>query len=256
MTRPIEEVHSVLALRSEGLGARRIARLTGIPVKTVQGWITDPKVALERPPHSGLDCKGKCEPWVNVHRQNYAYLLGMYLGDGHMVRVGGSYRLSIYCDLKYPGIISEVRKSVETAMPKNRVNAIPRDGCTAVGSYSTHWPCLFPQHGKGMKHERPIVLAPWQRAIVEQYPRPFVRGLIHSDGWRGENVAIRTTDLAIEYHTYTRYQISNRSDDIRGLFCWALDLIDVHWTQSYKWTISVARRKDVHYLDSFVGPKR
>ena len=107
-----------------------------------------------------------------------------------------------------------------------------------------------------MKHQRPIVLEPWQREIVEQYPRAFIRGLIHSDGWRGNNVAIRHTELAIEYRTYTRYQFTNRSDDIRGLFCWALDLIGVHWTQSNRWVISVARRKDVHYLDSFVGPKR
>ena len=30
-----------------------------------------------------------------------------------------------------------------------------------------HWPCLFPQHGPGRKHERPIVLEHWQRVIVD-----------------------------------------------------------------------------------------
>lgn len=47
-----------------------------------------------------------------------------------------------------------------------------------------HWPCLFPQHGPGRKHERPIVLEHWQREIVEQHPGPFLRGLFHSDGCR------------------------------------------------------------------------
>jgi hypothetical protein len=107
-----------------------------------------------------------------------------------------------------------------------------------------------------MKHERRIVLEPWQKDVVEAKPRPFVRGLIQSDGWRGRNVAIRETELVIQRRYYTRYQFTNRSNDIRNLFCWALDMLDVHWTQSNQWTISVSRRKDVHYLDSFVGPKR
>jgi hypothetical protein len=34
------------------------------------------------------------------------------------------------------------------------------------------------------KHERPIVLARWQRAVIAAHPRELVRGLIHSDGCR------------------------------------------------------------------------
>lgn len=60
-------------------------------------------------------------------------------------------------------------------------------GCTEVICWSKHWPCRFPQHGPGKQHERPIVLAEWQREIVETLPEPFVRGLIHSDGCRGMN---------------------------------------------------------------------
>ena len=180
----------------------------------------------------------------------------MYLGDGHIVRIRNVYKLCIYCDNKYPGIMNEVENALFEVMPKSKVGRAQRDGCVAVQSHSQHWPCFFPQHGKGMKHERRITLDRWQKDIVQQWPRPFLRGLLHSDGWRGDNVAIRTTDLAIEYRTYTRYQFSNRSDDIRRLFCDACDQLGVHWTQSNQWTISVARRKDVHYLDSFIGPKR
>jgi hypothetical protein len=106
-----------------------------------------------------------------------------------------------------------------------------------------------------MKHQRPILLEPWQEKLVVAEPRHFIRGLIHSDGWRGYNVAVRRKGEIVERRLYTRYQFSNRSADIRDLFCWALELIDVHRTQSNEWTISVSRRKDVACLDTFVGPK-
>ena len=32
-----------------------------------------------------------------------------------------------------------------------------------VASFSKHWPCLFPQHGPGRKHERKIELTPGSR---------------------------------------------------------------------------------------------
>lgn len=179
----------------------------------------------------------------------------MYLGDGCISRHARAYRLRISCADAYPQIKDEVERAIRRVLPA-KVGRVQSVGCTEVGAYSVHWPCFFPQHGAGVKHKRPIVLEPWQKLVVDRSPRPFLRGLLHSDGWRGENVAIRKTELAIEYRTYTRYLFSNRSEDIRNLFCYACDLIGVHWTQSNEWTISVARRKDVHYLDSFIGPKR
>lgn len=257
MTRPLAQVAEVLALRTEGLGARRIARRTGIPIKTVQEWIKAPVRALSRPKESGSDthCVG-CNPWINLDHASYSYLLGAYLGDGHIVRNRSSFRLVVSCDEKYPAIISEVGVAIERTIPGQPVLQAQREGCIAVISHSKHWPCYFPQHGPGLKHDRVIRLDPWQEHVVEASPRRFLRGLIHSDGWRGDNVAIRHTELAIEYRTYTRYQFSNRSEDIRKLFCWACDMTGVHWTQSNQWTIAVSRRKDVHYLDSFIGPKR
>jgi hypothetical protein len=58
--------------------------------------------------------------------------------------------------------------------------------------------CLFPQHGPGRKHERPIVLAGWQQSITRRHPKQLIRGLIDSDGCRsgtsrspiGESVAL------------------------------------------------------------------
>jgi hypothetical protein len=60
-----------------------------------------------------------------------------------------------------------------------------------VNSYSQQWPRLFPQHGSGRKHLRPIVLEPWQRGIVEQHPEDFIRGCLDSDGCRHRRIVRR-----------------------------------------------------------------
>jgi hypothetical protein len=86
---------------------------------------------------------------------------------------------------------------------------------------------------------------------VHAASKPFVRGLIQTDGWRGVNrVRAKGRDYA-----YPRYQFSNRSDDIRKLFTDACDRLGVAWRQWTRYHVSVARRGAVAYLDSFVGPK-
>ena len=99
------------------------------------------------------------------------------------------------------------------------------------------------------------MLEPWQRELVAGDPRPLIRGLIHSDGWRGTNWTERRVAGTTKRYTYPRYQFSNRSADIRGIFTDALDLLGIAWRQSNQWTISVARRAAVAALDAFVGPK-
>ena len=89
-----------------------------------------------------------------------------------------------------------------------------------VGSYWKQWRCLFPQHGPGKKHSRQIELVDWQREIVERCPGALLRGLIHSDGWRGLNRVF----VKGRWYEYPRYQFSNRSADIRRIFTDACDI--------------------------------
>jgi hypothetical protein len=56
-------------------------------------------------------------------------------------------------------------------------------------------------------------------------------------------------------YAYPCYQFSNRSDDIRGLFTYACDLVGIEWRPWGCWHISVARRASVARLDEFVGRK-
>lgn len=118
-----------------------------------------------------------------------------------------------------------------------------------------HWPCLLPQHGAGRKHERPIVLHPWQRAILEDHPGPFLRGLFHSDGSRVRNWATQIVAGEKKRYDYPRWQFTNYSEDILGLCTWALDLVEVAWRRSSRTHVSVSRREAAARLDALIGPK-
>jgi hypothetical protein len=159
----------------------------------------------------------------------------------------------IFGDAEYESIAKEVATAMRAVAPHVKVRQQLRRSartCLTTDSYWRSWPCLFPQHGTGPKHERSIALAPWQREITTAHPEALIRGLIHSDGCRVVN-AIRSKGRA---YSYPRYQFSNRSDDIRAIFCEHLDLLGIPWRQMNRWNISVARREGVARLDEFVGP--
>jgi len=118
------------------------------------------------------------------------------------------------------------------------------------------WRELIPQHGPGRKHERPIVLTPWQRAIVERHPWPFVRGLIHSDGCRTRNrFQTRLPSGRVAECADPRYFFSNLSAEIRGMFCESCEQLGLRGTQSNHRNISISHRASVALLDEHVGPK-
>jgi hypothetical protein len=58
-----------------------------------------------------------------------------------------------------------------------------------------------------------------------------------------------------KWYEYPRYQFSNRSADIQGIFTDACDRAGIEWRQMNEWTISVAQRASVETLDHFIGPK-
>jgi hypothetical protein len=166
-------------------------------------------------------CSGESPPL-----QPYLYLLGQYLGDGCISKMGRSWVLRIATCDDYPGIRAEVTAAIHSLVP-NRVNLVSSVGCTYVNCITRKWLHLLPQHGIGAKHKRPIVLEPWQAEFVATDPRPLIRGLIHSDGWRGTNWTTRTVGGTTKKYTYPRYQFSNRSDDIRSILTDALDRLEI-----------------------------
>ena len=196
--------------------------------------------------------------WRPSDPVSYSYLLGLYLGDGCVSPHLRTARLVITLDQRYPGVVEQARAAAETCLDGRRASVLPvaGSGAIVVQSYWRGWLDVFPQWGSGPKHERPIVLADWQQAIVDAHPRPFLRGLIHSDGCRTVNrFTTRLPSGRVAEYAYARYFFSNLSADIRALFCASCERIGVRWTQSNPRNISVAHRRSVVTLDAFIGPK-
>ena len=196
--------------------------------------------------------------WYPPDAPSYSHLLGLYLGDGHLARHPRTYRLVITCDLAYPALVEACRASIaSTGLPRRvRTHADSERRCVRVVADSKRWPEAFPQHGPGRKHNRKIELAPWQRVIVDRFPQEFLRGLLHSDGCRTINCfKTRLPSGRVAEYAYPRWFFSNRSDDIRGLFCEYCERLGIRWTQSNPRNISIAHRASVALVDSFVPVK-
>src|SRR4051812_4814871 len=238
-----QERETVERLLADGFNDCEIARRTGIPRPTVRGW----RIAPPRPRAPAV-----LDP-ATLPQADYAYLLGLYLGDGYLARhPRGVYALRIALDERYPGILAGCTAAMRAVASQNRVFEVECPGCVEIKCYSQLWPQLFPQHGPGRKHERPIILEYWQQRIVSAEPEAFLRGLIHSDGCRFTNT-VRRGDKT---YAYPRYNFTNASADIRGLFTDTCDWLGIAWRQMNARNISVAKRDSVARLDAFVGPKR
>jgi hypothetical protein len=242
-SRTRSDYREVKALAAAGLSDYAIAARLGIPRSTVHNWRH-----RDSPPHA-TRTKGDGMP---SDASAYAYLLGIYLGDGHVV----SGRLEIYLDAEYPGIVAEVERSIATAYPQARIRKDKRPGAIRIIATGPDWDVAFPQHGPGKKHLRPIVLETWQREMTEANATWFLRGLIHSDGCRCLNDFTLTLPSGkTKRYSYPRYFFSNLSDDIRGLFASHCELMGIRWTRSNPRNLSVSHRDSVRLLDSFIGPK-
>ncbi len=254
--RSLGDVRAVFDLKTRGLTDREVAAETGVPVNTVRAWRNRRVPLCARPAIlSERTARDDTPPDVaSLHAESYAYLLAMYLGDGCLTRNGSSWTLRIALDQAYPGIINECETAIERIARGRRIYTRPVSGgqrCVNVCCTWHPWVVLFPQHGTGRKHHRRIELADWQQNRVNTAPQQFLRGLIHTDGWRGLNrVHVKGKNYA-----YPRYQFSNRSDDIRRLFTDTCEKLGVQWRQWTRYHVSVARRESVAILDSFIGAK-
>jgi hypothetical protein len=246
-----KEVSLVRWLVLLGLNNSKISRLTGVSRSTIRDW-------RGRPPDwpryrgSGQASRAPLCPRCygrGVDERAYMYLLGLYLGDGCLSRQpNGVYKLRINCAIRYPHLIEECRRAMSVVTGTGRLPAlVEKVGCMEVYASWNHWPCVFPQHERGRKHERRIRLEGWQEDLARLHPDALLRGLLHSDGCRVLNWVNGTA--------YPRYLFTNHSQDILGIFCWACDIYGVAWRLSRWHTVSVARRPDVARLDLVVGPK-
>jgi len=248
-------VDMALRLSAIGILDSENARICEVSVAAIRHW----RCGRRRAAHGTASVRRRQCPRCHgrpMDESAYAYLLGLYLGDGYISRGRRDvYVLWIACCDDWPGLMAAARRAMSDVMPTSSVFSVHKQGCTMVKSTSKHWPCLFPQHGPGRKHTRTIELQQWQSAIVQKYAGEFAKGLFHSDGWRGFNQVRRRLADGDRWYDYPRYLFDNQSRDILRLCGETLDRLGVAWRFSRPNTISVARREAVARLDEFVGPK-
>ncbi|MGW7029016.1 helix-turn-helix domain-containing protein [Streptomyces xanthophaeus] len=252
----LEVRQTAVTLLREGVRNAEVARKLKVPLGTISYWKHKDRAKRgECPGPHQPDCP-RCDG-SPLDTEAYSYLLGLYLGDGHISRYSGHRvpNLMITRDDHWPGLMDATEQAMQRVFPFNQVCRVRKTGCHNVKVYSKHLPCLFPQHGPGRKHERRIALEDWQQEIVDAHPWEFIRGLIHSDGCRVTNWTVRNG----KRYEYPRYFFTNKSDDIRKLCTDTLAKVGVEWTilarGSDPFNVSIARRASVVLMDAHVGAK-
>lgn len=272
--RSYDEYKQIMELWEAGVNKKAISRITNIPRRTVIDCIQryENLETLERLAKEDVTplllkiLHGDITGDYTVLHSTYAYVLGVYLGDGHISKVRNVYRMRVACDAKYPNLINTIVTAFKTLMPTNEVSTQDvlnhgKPSCVVVSLYHRDLPLFFPQHGDGAKHDRLIELELWQQRILIDYPLEVLRGLYHSDGSR----FINRVNVGGKDYSYSRYQFTNASKDIIQLFCDTSDRLGLHWTRKLRraraathvdnYDIYISKRKDVEYLDSVIGAK-
>ncbi len=185
---------------------------------------------------------------------DYAELLGLYLGDGSIAEGERTWRLRIALDSKYVKVVDETEALLIRSFPDNRVGRVlAHEGrMTSLSVYCSHLPCLFPQHGEGLKHRREIALERWQEEVVGAEPWSLLRGLIRSDGCSFMN---RTGG-----YEYLSFNFANCSSGVMSIFEAACAQVGVACRTTYTasraiWQSRVNRREDVERMVAHVGVK-
>jgi hypothetical protein len=244
---PLSVRDEALALIAAGLNDCEVARRLEIPRTTIRDW--------RRPPYTPKTDGSICPRCWRISRrrmvftdEDYAELLGLYLGDGHIVRTGRSDRFRLFLDTRYSQVISEARALLRRCFPDGSVGLgrSAKGTTTILSLYGTHLSCVFPQHGPGRKHARQIQLENWQRSILECAPWPFLRGLIRSDGC----VFVNRTGR----YEYVSYDFTNHSADILRLFTDACELVGVEY-RAYSRRVRIYRRASAELMLQYVGIK-
>ena len=245
---PPYEVDRALSLVAEGLSDCEVSRRTGISRTTIAEWRRDgpPGRRDATSPSSCPRCEGR-----RLDAVAYAFLLGIYLGDGSIARHARAYKLRVVQDARYPNSIDEIQRAMATVRrcELDRTRIVHHVGCVEVYTYWKHWPCVFPQHGPGRKHHRRIELAAWQASIVVDHPTSFLRGLIHSDGCRVINRVGKASTSTPDTSSRT-----NRRTSVGSSGRHAIRLAFVPRIPNLTRSRSPGGA-DVVALDSFVGPK-
>lgn len=158
----------------------------------------------------------------------YSYLLGVYLGDGHIDKMPRTYRLRVSCSTAHQDVIKNQRIALKCLFPNNKISTVyPKnvDGsfvnCIVLQLYNSNLPNLFLQYGIGNKHDRDVSLKVEQLNLLDKHL--CLAGLVDTDG----SVFKYSTDKnGIEF--------SNKSVDIINLYCSLLEEFNISYRRRQK----------------------
>src|SRR5690349_19007314 len=101
-----------LRLIAAGVNDCEVARRLGVARTTIRDWRAPRYVRRDDTPHGTcLRCWRAAKPSLFT-ADDYALLLGLYLGDGCVSRMSRTYRLRIHLDVKHPMIVDETERLV------------------------------------------------------------------------------------------------------------------------------------------------
>jgi hypothetical protein len=116
---PRTTVELAKTLSDLGILDRENAAICSVSVASIRHW----RRGSRRRRGEGAPRCPRCHD-RRLDERAYAYLLGLYLGDGHMTVSGkGVWALSITCCDAWPGLMAQARLAMSAVMPSSKVFA-------------------------------------------------------------------------------------------------------------------------------------
>lgn len=188
------------------------------------------------------------QTYMVLDNPEYAYLLGMYFGDGYICKSRRTYKLRIFIHSSHEILRHKILQTISVIFPDNKVNWFEQKNakCVEIYLYNNNLPLIFPQHGKGLKHTRLIQYTDWQQNIVKKYPESFISGLLDSDG-----SSYIQTNTKLRY-----YSFRNTSKDIKQMFIDSCIQLGINCKPDNNTTVYIRKKEDVKKLESFYSYKQ
>jgi hypothetical protein len=171
-----DEVRSLCA---ESWSQRKIAEHLRISRSCVRHHCKD--IAVKSPTQkrgywrATMSAEEPLQPSVNL-----AYLTGVICGDGCIYKLPRTYQLSISCDTQYPDLIETYIALIHSVLgrPASK-HATAKANCVQVRVASKSLPVILGIPTGAKQQDSPV--PEWIFTDLD-YVRPFIRGLIETDG--------------------------------------------------------------------------
>jgi hypothetical protein len=236
----IELIEKIIKEINSGKSKFSISKKYNIPRGTIMYWYKN---------DIGKQCniKNKKVDLLNLDKDAYSYILGVYLGDGYINKMERTWKLRFFLDSRQTLVIDECVKNLKKIFIKNKVSILTtKYNYIIIYLYSNYIPNLFPHLGEGEKYKRKIELNEFQINIIN-YDK-LMKGLFHSDG-----------SFYIASGKYPRYQFTNKSIDLINIFkfCMIRNNIIPKYRQRKNgiYDIQIQNKKDVNKLYPILGEK-